>query len=191
MPRIVDVIHQRVHALLLPAPARRYLRAARQHAGGDPAPERDGAHPAQLRLLIRLAQGKRRTVEIGTAYGWTAAILAVTDSQRHVTAVDPIERPGRMEYVQLAGDAAERVQFVQGYGETAPTEPTDFLFIDGSHERESTVKTFLHWRDALMPGAVVVFHDYHASWPGVVEAVQELGLDGADQLNMFIWRNPA
>ena len=53
------------------------------------------------------------------------------------------------------------------------------LFIDSSHEREPTVLEFTAWRPRLAPGAVVVFDDHgHPDWPGVAEAVGDLGLAG-------------
>jgi hypothetical protein len=67
----------------------------------------------------------------------------------------------------------------------------DLLFVDGSHERDSTIATFEAWRGALAGGAVVVFHDYgNPAYPGVEEAVEALGLDGAAERDVFVWRAP-
>ncbi len=50
---------------------------------------------------------------------------------------------------------------------------------------------FAAWRDALAPGAVVVFHDYrHPDYPGVRDAVRELALDGYEVGGVFVWRAP-
>jgi hypothetical protein len=66
------------------------------------------------------------------------------------------------------------------------------LFIDSSHHRDSVRTAFRAWRDALVPGAVVAFHDYdHPDYPGVREAVAELGLDGHQQDGLYIWRSPS
>jgi len=44
------------------------------------------------------------------------------------------------------------------------------------------------WRAALIPGAVVAFHDYgHPEHPGVRDAIPELGLAGAETNGIFIW----
>jgi hypothetical protein len=64
------------------------------------------------------------------------------------------------------------------------------LFIDSEHEREPVLAAFAAWRDALAPGAVVVFHDYgHPQYPGVREAVRELGLQGSERGGLFVWRD--
>jgi hypothetical protein len=79
---------------------------------------------------------------------------------------------------------------VRGVGEEPQPEPREvgFLFIDGNHEQASTVATFQAWRERLVPGAVVVFHDFHETWPGVEGAIEELGLSGTVVASMFIWR---
>ena len=71
-----------------------------------------------------------------------------------------------------------------------PGDPSvELLFIDSAHEREAVLAAFRAWRDALAPGAVVVFHDYgHPEYPGVREAVLELGLEGgAERGGVFVW----
>jgi hypothetical protein len=43
-----------------------------------------------------------------------------------------------------------------------------------------------------IPGAVVVFHDYHhPDYPGVRQAVADLGLDGEQQAGLYVWRSPS
>lgn len=43
------------------------------------------------------------------------------------------------------------------------------------------------WRPALTPGALVVFDDHtHPDFPGVREAVEELGLGGAQHGTLFV-----
>jgi hypothetical protein len=67
------------------------------------------------------------------------------------------------------------------------------LFIDSTHEREGTLEEFRAWEPRLEPGAVVAFHDYaHADFPGVAEAVFELGLRGEGEVRggLFVWRAP-
>ena len=45
------------------------------------------------------------------------------------------------------------------------------------------------WRPALAPDAIVAFHDYdHPDFPGVREAIEELGLDGEARGGLFVWR---
>jgi len=50
--------------------------------------------------------------------------------------------------------------------------PLRFIHIDGCHEYEF-VKKDIEWRDHLVMGGIICFHDYHESWPGVKKAIDE------------------
>jgi cephalosporin hydroxylase len=64
----------------------------------------------------------------------------------------------------------------------------DLLFIDSSHEREPTLAEVATWRPVLAPGALVVFDDYgHPDYPGVAEAVSELGAVGEARASLYLW----
>jgi hypothetical protein len=123
-------------------------------------------------------------VELGTASGWTTASLALADPARIVASYDPVAQPGRDDYLALMRPRARaRVRLMRETGElgaqgwTGP--PVDFLFIDSSHAREDTLAEFRGWRRHLAKDAFVVFHDYgHPAFPGVAEAIEELGLEG-------------
>ncbi len=63
------------------------------------------------------------------------------------------------------------------------------LYIDSSHEREQTVAEVRAWRPVLAAGAPVVFDDYmHPGFPGVSEAIAELGLSGEQRGTLFVHR---
>jgi predicted O-methyltransferase YrrM len=147
----------------------------------------------ELGHLIELARGKRFVVELGTGTAWTAVSLALADSSRTVASYDPTVWDTRERYLELAGSARERIVLVQQPGESGPRpgdQPAELLFIDSSHDREQTLAEFAAWRDALAPGAVVAFHDYdEPAYPGVTDAVRELGLDGEVFGHLFIWRS--
>lgn len=55
--------------------------------------------------------------------------------------------------------------------------PVRLLFIDAEHTYSAVTNDISVWRDALTPGAIVVFDDVAASFPGVVKAVRE-GFEG-------------
>jgi hypothetical protein len=43
----------------------------------------------------------------------------------------------------------------------------------------------------LRPGATVAFHDYgDEHYPGVAQAVAQLGLQGEERAGMYLWRKP-
>jgi predicted O-methyltransferase YrrM len=142
-------------------------------------------------LLLRLAQGRSRCVELGTGIGTTALGLAVADTHREVWSYDPHPRDlGR--YTGLVPERVRsRVHFVRERGDsaTAPPADVDFLFIDSSHARAEVVSEFRAWLPYLARDAVVAFHDYGPVWPGVQQAVDDdLRLDGHVHGDVFVWR---
>src|ERR1700691_5676695 len=48
--------------------------------------------PDDLAVLLKLAQNRRRVVELGTGTGWTAIALALADAEREVITYVPICR---------------------------------------------------------------------------------------------------
>jgi hypothetical protein len=123
--------------------------------------------------------------------------LAIDDTDRHVTSYDPVVQPHRAACVALAPeDVRARIDFVQAPGADGPRlggpRDVEFLFIDSTHERAATVAEFTAWRPRLAGDAVVAFHDHgHPEFPGVAEAVAELGLDGSARGGTYVWRAPA
>jgi Methyltransferase domain len=147
--------------------------------------------PDELGHLIRLARGRRFVVELGTGTAWTTVSLALADSARTVVSYDPVVWDTREHYLELAGSARERISLIQQPGESGPQPedpPTELVFIDSSHDREQTLAEFAAWREALAAGAIVAFHDYdEPAYPGVTEAVRELGLQGETFGHLFVW----
>ena len=169
-----------------------YFRARRTAARtGDEWSLGSATKPESLALLLRLAGGRRSVVEIGTGTAWTTAALALADPRRRVISYDPIVRPERERYLDLSG-ARGRIELREAGGEGGPAPgdpPPDFVFVDGSHERELTIATFEAWRGALAPGGAIAFHDYgNELYPGVTEAIRELGLEGDVERDVFVWR---
>jgi hypothetical protein len=184
--RALVVLDRLLHLSGLPLPvaifqARAVVRAAR---AGDAFALQAASRPVDVRALLRLAIGRRTVVELGTATGWTTASFALADPARNVTSYDPVVQPGREGYAELAPPKARaRITFVGETGQAGAATwggpPVDLLFIDSTHTREDTLAEFHAWRPNLAEGALVVFHDYgNPEFPGVAEAVQELGLPG-------------
>src|SRR3954468_11229001 len=184
--RALVLLDRLVHLVGLPLPvaafqARAVALAARS---GDAFALQAASQPSDVRALLRLAEGRRNVVELGTATGWTTASLALADPQRTVTSYDPVVQPGRARYAELVRPQARaRMTFVDETGEAGAARwsgpPVDLLFIDSTHTREDTLAEFRAWRPHLAEGARVVFHDFgNPAFPGVAEAVEELALAG-------------
>lgn len=181
----------------LPPAVRSFHVRARRRARelGDEFSLVSASPPHDVARILRLARGARRVVEIGTGTAWTTIALALDDDERRVVSYDPIAVEHRPSYLELVpGQVRERIELVEGFGEPgarARSERVDFLFIDSSHDRAETVATFRAWEPHLAPGAVCAFHDYeHPEYPGVAEAIAELGLDGRAEGELYVWRKP-
>jgi hypothetical protein len=167
--------------------ARAMLRAARL---GDDWALISSTRPADVAQLLRLARGRRRVVELGTATGWTAGALLLADPERRLSSFDPVGREHRADYLALLPRSAlERLDLVRAPGAEARGEGIELLFVDSSHDRDATVEEVLAWQPRMAPGGLIVLHDYgNPAYPGVAEAVEELGLDGAPHAGLYVWR---
>lgn len=147
--------------------------------------------PRELAALVELARGRKSVVELGTGTGWTTLVLALAEPGRIVRSYDTQVKPQRAAYFALAdADSRRRVLLVEGRGEEAepPPEPVDLLYIDSNHEREIVRRSFERWRDRIACGGFVAFDDYvNDNYPGVREAVSELGLEGRIVGRVFVW----
>ena len=185
-----------VHSLSLvrlpPRVAWFYWRAWRARARMDDHFSLGGAtKPRELLPLLRAARGSDLVVEVGTGTGWTAIALALADRGRRVVTFDVAHRPQRDRYLQLVPPAARsRIEFVIGPGEAVPDglDGVGLVFIDAAHDKASTRAAWEAWRPRLAPGGAVAFHDYgDPQWPGVTEAIGELGLRGDVSHRLFVW----
>jgi predicted O-methyltransferase YrrM len=157
---------------------------------GDEFGPVSATRPGKLATLLELAADRRYVVELGTAMGWTAIALALADPMREVATYDPSERPEVDLYLELVPDEVRRrVSVIVGPSDQGPRveRSVDLLYIDSSHEREGTLRELEAWSPALSNTAVVVFDDYsHPDYPGVKQAIEELGLDGEEREGLFV-----
>lgn len=190
--------YARVLWSLRPLPARVAIFYARAVWTARSADDRfsldSAARPHELATLLELASGRSRVAELGTGTAWSTIALALAEPTRHVVSFDPVTRGEREHYLSLLRPGErERIRLEQRSGEVAAAGESDidFLFVDSSHEREPTLAEFAAWRPRLAPGAIIAFHDYrHPGYPGVTEAIEELGLEGEAHGNVFAWRAP-
>jgi predicted O-methyltransferase YrrM len=182
---------------VLPLRVARFLWRAHQraHRLGDDFSLASAARPDELAELLAVARGRTTIVELGTGTAWSAIALALDDGARTVVSYDPVARIERLAYLDLAGDAVrDRIDLRDEPDTRGPRggdPPVEVLFIDSLHERDSVLAAFRAWRGALAPGAAVVFHDYgHPRYPGVRDAVVELGLVGRESGGLFVWGGP-
>lgn len=150
--------------------------------------------PAELRVLLDALGDAPRVAEVGTAAGWTTACIALARPGREVHSWDVEAHPERDRYLGLLKPADRaRLHLHDRPGGLGPEDPppVDAVFIDSSHLLDETMATFRTWEPALSPGGVVAFHDYDDDdYPGVTEAVRELGLRGEARGHLYVWHKP-
>jgi predicted O-methyltransferase YrrM len=189
------IVRLRREARVLPRPVARFYRRAQAEAvrAGDRFSLDSATRPAELAWLIELAAGRRQVVELGTATAWTTIALALADAQRRVVSYDPVVHEHREGYLALIDPGVRARITLRQRTEADGPEPgdaaVDMLFVDSTHDRDSVLRTVSVWQPVLAPGAVVAFHDYdHPEYPGVREAIEELGLPGESSGGLFVWR---
>ncbi len=181
---------------VLPWRVARFQWRARRLArrSGDQFSLTSATRAGDLSVLLELAGRRRAVAELGTGTAWTALAFALDDPQREVITYDPVLRSERERYLQLVDrDVRSRITFVSSAGSSGPPagRSIELLYIDSSHGREETLAELHAWRPALAPGALVIFDDYtHPGYPGVREAVRELGLTGTRRGTLFVHKIP-
>lgn len=112
-------------------------------------------------------------VEIGSHRGKSAVLIAMgLPEGSRLTAVDPFDDPrwgGGPESLQLfeanlaTAGISSKVDLFKGLSEEASAQwaglPVGFLWVDGAHDIESTLKDFDGWMPHLMKGAELYVHD--------------------------------
>ncbi len=119
---------------------------------------------ASGRLLSILASGRRRIVEVGTAYGYSTLWLALGQpADGHIVTIDPdTERTGLARgWWRQAGIADDRITVVSrpalaAFADREPAldGPFDLVFIDALKDEYAAYLAAL--RPRLAPGALVV-----------------------------------
>jgi predicted O-methyltransferase YrrM len=142
---------------------------------------------ADVRLLLDAAQGARRVVEIGVYEGGSAlALCAALAPGAELHLVDPFgRRPDALPSGWGASEWATRrvvARAVRRRGAQAPrvrwhvalshevaaswSGGVDLVFIDGDHSEAGCELDWSSWRDLVVAGGHVVFHDARAGLPG-------------------------
>lgn len=146
--------------------------------------------PRELVPLLRAAGSRRRLVEIGTGTAWTTICLALANEEAQVVSYDIIPSLYRGPYLAMLDQAARgRIDLITRDGND-PAEPgvVDFVFVDASHECADTIRSFNVWKGLVAGDGVIAFHDYaDPRWPGVTDAVRQLGLGGTAHGHLYVW----
>lgn len=137
--------------------------------------------PWQSAALYGLAKEYNRAdcviLEIGTALGYSAAIMAEAAPKASIITLNP--KPGEYEQAQENLKGYLNVSALKmkswDYERIHPIEQYDMVFVDGDHQQVE--RDFVFW-DHLKPEGLILFHDYSPSGSSrpcreVYEAINE------------------
>lgn len=154
-------------------------------------------YPEVIDLLISGAVDGDTIVETGTYYGASLAYAGVeiNKSGRDITFVsyDNDRSAGRLESVKnvvrtignsnVAGIIKNSTEASKYYG----NEILHAVFLDACHDYDFVKEEIAAWWPKVKRGGIFSGHDYDASWPGVVKAVQEFA--AANNLKLLTMKN--
>lgn len=151
------------------------------------------------RVLATLATGRRRIVEIGTAFGYSTLCMALAQpADGTIATIDPDRsRTERARsWWREAGIADERITVVNApaldafaAAEPALAGPFDLAFIDAlKHEYPAYLE---HLRPRLAPGALIVGDNVLWGGASADPAVRDGDTDGLRAFAAAILRDPA
>ena len=100
-----------------------------------------------------------RVLEIGTAIGYSAAVLASALPDAQIITLNPHASEAAKARANLGawGNVTVVEALSWDYLESYAGEPFDLIFVDGDHKR---VRRDFAWWDHLRDGGLMLFHDY-------------------------------
>lgn len=117
----------------------------------------------QAAALYLLAQKANRAgaqiLEIGTYYGFTAAVMGLAAPEAQVTTLNPTtwEYETAKKNLRLLGNVACKCRYSWEYLEEYMGPELDLIFVDGNHVK---ISKDLEWWAWVKQGGMMVFHDY-------------------------------
>lgn len=132
-----------------------------------------------LFLVARDGKGEGAIVEIGGFTGKSAVAMALGSKwalREKIISIDPhyrgtkdvfienIRRKGVADYIEPVFAASEDAR--KGFKKNIR-----LLFVDGNHDYEFVKKDILLWKDLVIDGGIIVFHDIN--WETVAKALDE------------------
>lgn len=134
-----------------------------------PIKERREIYPYQAACLYALSkpynQEGMRILEIGTALGYSAAVIASAAPLAKIVTLNPKESEVVLarQYLQYWPNVTVVQSRSQDYLKDYHDERLDLIFVDGDHAH---VKEDLPWWDMLNQNGLMLFHDYSPEGSG-------------------------
>ncbi|MFH1308286.1 MAG: class I SAM-dependent methyltransferase [archaeon] len=132
----------------------------------------------EAELLFNLAKNVKNgvIVEIGSYKGKSALALG-RGAKVKVYTVDCDKSNLKELNDNIKKAKLKNIISISKYSKEAAESFNDkigMLFIDGNHSYESISEDFLSWKDKVISGGIIAFHDVHYSWNDVTKFVREI-----------------
>jgi len=183
----MSLLPQRVRSLV-PASVRDSPRLRAAAVGAGLIPPRTMHSAGEAALLRRLAEGRRRVVEVGVYEGSSAVVLCdVLGPEAELHLIDPFgHHPDALRPGWGATEAATKrvvaraargprgpkvvwhIAFSVPVAEAWAGGPVDLVFIDGDHSEAGVAADWAAWAPLVEVGGCVMFHDARHGVPGGV-----------------------
>jgi len=132
------------------------------------------------KLLFRLIQHlkPKSVIELGTSLGLTTAYLAVANKDSEIISIEGCPEIAALAKQNLRALNIQDVDIITGNFDDqfipalTKLKKVDFIFFDGNHRKEPTVKYFIQSLPFLNENALLVFDDIH--WSADMEEAWEL-----------------
>ena len=107
-------------------------------------------------------------LELGTYYGYTTAIMALSSPDARITTLEPglgypdaVRNLAGLKNVECL--CVKSMDYLGLYSWIMPSGVFDLIFVDGDHNK---IERDLHWWNLLKTGGMIVFHDYSPAGSG-------------------------
>lgn len=127
-------------------------------------PKTDSVSEVSIAILIKAAKDKKNILEIGTKYGRTAVLLAMScHPLGKVTSVDINQKYATQTMAVVPPEIRQKITLIESDSKKVDYTtmgPFDMVFIDGDHSFNGVRMDTLNALKNLAPGAAIYWHDY-------------------------------
>ncbi|NNK73990.1 MAG: class I SAM-dependent methyltransferase [Flavobacteriaceae bacterium] len=153
-----------------------------------------GSTTRRTQLLFRLVRHfkAQNILELGTSLGIASHAMSLGNPEARIKTIEGCPNLSAYTRDQLSGQAAKYVNILTGdFDEVLDNlepEKYDLIFIDGNHQKESTVGYFKRMKDLVHNDSVIIFDDINWS-KGMQEAWAEIMADKCVRVSIdtFFW----
>ena len=141
--------------------------------------------------MVRYYEPKK-ILELGASFGITTAYMAKADPAAEVYTIEGAGRIAEIAEETFQKLNISNVKLIKGNfdnivpGLIQDHPPFDLVFIDGNHQKESTLHYFKLFSEKIIPSSILIFDDIHWS-KGMEEAWMQIKEDPSVTLTIDLF----